>query len=272
MVSTVEQTETLIGKGLTSEVFGRGEDRVLKLFFPWVPESTVQREFDITRTVHAAGAPCPAAFEMLKLGDRHGIIFERVRGHSLVRQVEMKPWTLFAAARLLAELQAQIHARDAPAGLPAQRDQVARWVERAVDFTPAQKEVARRQLEQLPPGHCLCHGDFHPANILLTARGPIIIDWSRATRGHAPADVARTSVLFEHAELPEETSLRIRLLMKLARRLLHTTYLKRYFEVRPGTLEEIEKWRVPQRMAASAWQAERAAAMESSRHPVPGPR
>ena len=84
MVSTVEQTETLIGKGLTSEVFGRGEDRVLKLFFPWVPESTVQREFDITRTVHAAGAPCPAAFEMLKLGDRHGIIFERGRRTSVL--------------------------------------------------------------------------------------------------------------------------------------------------------------------------------------------
>jgi hypothetical protein len=37
MVSTADQPETLIGKGLTSEVFGRGEDRVLKLFFPWVP-------------------------------------------------------------------------------------------------------------------------------------------------------------------------------------------------------------------------------------------
>jgi len=153
MVSTAEQPETIIGKGLTSEVFGRGEDRVLKLFFPWVPQSTVQREFDITRTVHAAGAPCPAAFEILKRGDRHGIIFERVRGHSLVRQVKMKPWTLFAGARLLAELQARIHARDAPAGLPAQRDQVARWVERAMDFTPAQKEVARRHFEQLPAGN-----------------------------------------------------------------------------------------------------------------------
>jgi hypothetical protein len=62
MVSTAEQPKTLIGKGLTSEVFGRGEDRVLKLFFPWVPESTVQREFDITRTVHAAGAPLSGRF------------------------------------------------------------------------------------------------------------------------------------------------------------------------------------------------------------------
>jgi aminoglycoside phosphotransferase (APT) family kinase protein len=235
-----------------------------------VPEATVRREFEITRAVHASGAPCPAAFEMFKLGDRHGIVFERVHGHSLVSKVERKPWTLFAAARQLAELQAQVHACPLPSSLPSQRDQLERWVDNAVDFSPAQKEAARRNLAQLPPGDCLCHGDFHPANLLLAERGPVIIDWSRATRGHALADVARTSVLFEQADLPKETSLRIRLLMKLARRLLHASYLKRYLELRPGTLEEIEKWRVPQRMVWSAWRAEKEAAMiESSKHQPP---
>jgi aminoglycoside phosphotransferase (APT) family kinase protein len=27
------------------------------------------------------------------------------------------------------------------------------------------------------------HGVFHPANVLFTAGGPIVIDWGRATRG-----------------------------------------------------------------------------------------
>jgi aminoglycoside phosphotransferase (APT) family kinase protein len=43
----------------------------------------------------------------------------------------------------------------------------------------------------------VCHGDFNPSNIIITADGtPYILDWSRATQGNASADVARTYLLF----------------------------------------------------------------------------
>ncbi|MDE6790423.1 MAG: aminoglycoside phosphotransferase family protein, partial [Clostridia bacterium] len=43
----------------------------------------------------------------------------------------------------------------------------------------------------------LCHGDFHPSNIIITADGtPYIIDWAHATQGNASADVARTYLMF----------------------------------------------------------------------------
>ena len=43
------QRETLIGRGLTSEVFSWGQDRVLKLCLPWRPLTDVQREFAATQ-------------------------------------------------------------------------------------------------------------------------------------------------------------------------------------------------------------------------------
>jgi uncharacterized protein (TIGR02172 family) len=248
-------SESLIGSGLTSEVFSWGDTRALKLFLPWVTEATIQREFLIAQATHAAGVPIPAAFEMVQIGKRLGIVLERVRGDSLVRQVERKPWTLFAAARQLAELHAHIHSFAAPDGLPTQREQLDRWTDQAESFSDAKKAEARRHVARLPAASCLCHGDFHPGNIILTANGPVIIDWSGATRGHALGDVARTSVLFESASLPPSTPLHILFLMKVSRRLLHSTYLKRYLELRPGTMEEIETWRVAQRMAGAAWRA-----------------
>jgi uncharacterized protein (TIGR02172 family) len=242
------EREPLIARGQTSDVFSWGEACVLKLYFPSFPATVTQREFAITRAIHAAGLPVPAVVETIEIAGRHGIIFERIRGHSLLRAVERKPWMLFAAARQLAELHARLHATTAPAGLPSQREQIAQWLERA-DVPDADKAPARQHLAQLPDGDSLCHGDFHPANILLTARGPVIIDWSTGTRGHALADVARTSVLFERANLPPDSALHVRMMMKFARRRLHATYLKRYLQWRPGTLEQIEFWRVPQRMA-----------------------
>jgi aminoglycoside phosphotransferase (APT) family kinase protein len=255
------QRETLIGRGLTAEVFSWGHDRVLKLCLPWRPLTDVQREFAVTQAIHAAGLPAPAAFEMLVIGDRHGIVFERLHGPSLVRQVETRPWTLFAAARQLAELHARPHALPAPANLLSQRQKIEACLDGASNLSPAQKEIARRHLARLPPEDCVCHGDFHPGNIILTARGPVIIDWSAGTRGYGPTDVARTCVLFESAPVPPGASLRIRILIKLTRRLVHAAYLKYYLALRPATLDELETWRVLQRMVASAWIAQQRAAM-----------
>ena len=43
----------------------------------------------------------------------------------------------------------------------------------------------------------LCHGDFNPSNIIVTANDDVyIIDWAHATQGNASADVARTYLLF----------------------------------------------------------------------------
>jgi uncharacterized protein (TIGR02172 family) len=251
------QRETLVAQGQTADVFSWGHESVLKLYFPSLPVETTQREYTIARAIHAAGHTVPAVRDVIQIRGRHGIIFERVPGRSLVQQVERQPWKLFVAARQLAEWHVRLHDCAAPVELPAQRDQIAQWIEAAAGCSDDDKETARRHLAQLPPGDRLCHGDFHPANVLLSARGPVIIDWSTGTRGHPLADVARTSVLFESASLPADTAVHLRLLMKFARRLLHATYLKRYFELRPDSTDALEYWRVPQRMAGLAWRAER---------------
>src|SRR5437660_5605995 len=123
-ISEPLQPGTLIGTGFTAEVFASGEGRVLKLFLPWVERAAVEREFARAQAVHAAGAPSPATYELVQIGNRYGIVFERVHGDSMVTRVVKKPWTLFAAARELAELHASIHDHAAPPELPAQREQL----------------------------------------------------------------------------------------------------------------------------------------------------
>jgi uncharacterized protein (TIGR02172 family) len=262
--STIEErlkSAELLATGQTSEVFSWGEQRVLKLFLPWVSRETAEQEFRATVLVHTAGVAVPAAFELVQVKNRHGIVLERVVGRSLLRQVELQPWLLFRAARQLAELHSQLHDRAAPEGLQRQHDQIARWINGDAQLTTEQKLQTRQHLAHLPAGTSLCHGDFHPGNIILTAKGPLIIDWAAGSCGHPLGDVARTSVLFESASLPPSTPLHIKLLMKLSRQLLHVTYLKRYLQLRPSSLQEIETWRVAQRMAGIGWRAQQKAAM-----------
>jgi hypothetical protein len=44
------------------------------------------------------------------------------------------------------------------------------------------------------------HLDLHPGNVILTTRGPVVIDWSNAGVGPRGADVATTWILLRIAE------------------------------------------------------------------------
>jgi aminoglycoside phosphotransferase (APT) family kinase protein len=47
----------------------------------------------------------------------------------------------------------------------------------------------------MPEGDRLCHGDFHPYNIMGPPEREVLIDWPNASQGDPAADVCRTYVL-----------------------------------------------------------------------------
>jgi aminoglycoside phosphotransferase (APT) family kinase protein len=105
----------------------------------------------------------------------------------------------------------------------------------------------------LPEGDALCHGDFHPENVIFTARGPVIIDWSTATRGHPLGDLACTSRLFRTASLPPWAPLHAHLLLKMFRPLSQQTYVNRYLQLHGGDRRDLARWEAALSAAAVGW-------------------
>ncbi len=232
----------MIARGRTAEIFAWKDDQVLKLFLDWCPAHWAQGEALITQAVHEASLPVPAVEGIVDVDGRRGIIFERVEGPSMLAELTTKPWKLVQFARTLAELQADMHSREIPE-LPPLRGRLEERI-RAVATLPAHaREAALKALEQLPDGSALCHGDFHPDNIIMSSKGPIIIDWPDATQGNPLADVARTSMLFRLAEVPSFTA--GRWVINSARALFHSIYLKRYLRLRPTSRQQIAAWQLP---------------------------
>jgi aminoglycoside phosphotransferase (APT) family kinase protein len=63
---------------------------------------------------------------------------------------------------------------------------------------------ASTRLHALPsrsgePDERVLHLDLHPANVVLTPRGPVLIDWTNATDGPPDLDVALTAVILAQA-------------------------------------------------------------------------
>jgi aminoglycoside phosphotransferase (APT) family kinase protein len=175
---------------------------------------------------------------MIEVNDQLGIVYERVHGKSIVYSWRDEPFKLFYFARLLAELQADIHSYEV-AGLPLQRQRLG--VKIRAMLPQALQEVTLNALANLPDGGQLCHGDLHPNNVLITERGPIIVDWSNATQGDPLADVARTSLLIAFGtKSPGPIN---PWLLKVIRILFHRCYIKRYQELQAWDQKQFRAWR-----------------------------
>jgi Ser/Thr protein kinase RdoA (MazF antagonist) len=75
------------------------------------------------------------------------------------------------------------------------KQRLAGRIARAERLTTELRGDLLARLERMPDGDRLCHGDFHPFNILGLDANARVIDWLDATRGVPAADLCRTYVL-----------------------------------------------------------------------------
>ena len=236
---TIMHLGTPIALGRTAEIYAWKDGYIVKLFRDWMTVASVEYEARAARAARSAGLPVPAVGEVIEVNGRLGLVYERVEGVSMLETFKTKPWTLFRFAHLSAKLHADVHACTMPE-LPSQRQRLKHRIRRTEALSDGTKRIVLSILDGLPDDERLCHGDFHPDNILMTAQGPIIVDWMDATRGNPLSDVARTSLLFRVAALRPGTPAQG--LTEAMRHLFHTAYLKRYFQLRPGDRHQLTAW------------------------------
>jgi uncharacterized protein (TIGR02172 family) len=232
----------LLARGRTAEVFAWKDGQVLKLFLEKYPAEYVAYEARVSGAVYKAGLPAPAVGGVVEVEGRQGITLERVDGPSMLQVFRSRPWRIGQLGRIQAELHAAIHSCEMPE-LPSLRDDVRRAIQAQAELSDDTKGVILNHLEQLPDGNTLCHGDFHPDNILMSSRGPVVIDWANPRRGDPLADVASSSLLIRLAPVPPFMAGKLQI--NILRSWFHSAYLKRYLELRPVSRDLISAWELP---------------------------
>lgn len=207
----------IIGEGNTATIYEYKDGKVLKLFKPGYPPEAVQREFDNACLMNALPFDKPLAHALVEQDGRMGIVYDYVVGQTLQEWV-LNTKDLAACATYLARSHQRMleNQLDMRSSLPHYKDFISQCLNEAEELakieepstlTTQELELARRLLTQLPEGDRLCHGDFHPGNVMLAeeehAEQLHIIDFMNVCRGTRLYDVARTYYLIACTPVPD---------------------------------------------------------------------
>jgi uncharacterized protein (TIGR02172 family) len=184
---------SLIGKGMTAEVYKWGKDRVLKLFYEdrvlklFYEDFSYERvacEARIGKAVNEAGVPSPKIYDIVEIDGRKGIILQRIYGKTLSRLIKEEPWKLCHYAKQMARFQYKIHNYSISDVLPSQKERFAREMRNSPNILGNKGIRILDYIDSLQDGNSICHGDIHFSNIIISDKGPVAFDWNLGYKGN----------------------------------------------------------------------------------------
>lgn len=187
----------LIGSGRVAEVFEYG-DRVVKLYRDPSWRTPAFMEAATLAIVAEHDVPTPAAYAVGQFAGRWGVVMDRAQGEPLARFAQDQPEIVPEAVDEMVSLHVRMHKKPEPR-LPSLKARLGNRIGRATQLAPATKDRLLAALGDLPEGDRLCHGDFHPFNIVGLPGHTMVIDWLDATTGHPAADVCRSFIIMMRA-------------------------------------------------------------------------
>ena len=200
----------IIGEGSTATVYEWQEGTVLKLFVEGYPRSSIEREFLNAKAINDQNFVKPKVYELINYEEQFGIIYDKVEGETLLDWV-LRTGDLYTCAKYMAKLHKTI-VNNRVSNIPDYKQFLKSNVLNATSANLIEQNRVLKILNKLNDGDTLCHGDFHPGNILLSNGLTMVIDFMNVCHGDPLYDIARTVFLVEYTPVPQNTEDREKLL------------------------------------------------------------
>ena len=233
-----------IGIGRTAEIFEIENNKILKLYFKRIPDEVAIMEYEIHKKINNLDIPIAVCYDLIQQDGRYGITMEKINGISMMKFMSENPMTSMQQAKKLAQLHSTVHVIKNP-GLTQYKDQLRQRIDAVPIISNSDKNKIFAYLKKLPEGDSLCHGDFHPENILFANKKDYIIDWMTATQGNLCSDVAHTDLLLRYAVSPENKHGIEMFITNMVRNKFADTYIHEYLRGKNIHKQDIKVWKLP---------------------------
>ena len=184
----------IIGKGGNGTVYRLDDETIVKVYRPDHNIEAIDRERAYAKAAFVAGIPSVIAFDMVKVGDSYGVIYEAMNSDTLGHAIMNDPEHLDEYVAKYVALAKKLHST------PIKDDSITKLKDFLMNRADSpfmaeyleQSEIDKLKeiIASLADCDTLVHGDFHPGNIMLQDGELMLIDMGEVTRGVPIYDVA----------------------------------------------------------------------------------
>ena len=174
----------------------KDENKIIKLFVESHPKSDVLNEaLNQARVEEKSNLNVPKLIEVSRVNNRWALVSEYVEGKTITELMKENPDKIDHFLNLFVDVQLVVLDNEVPM-LNRIKDKFKRKLENASNIDDNTRYELLQRLEGMKNHNKLCHGDFHPSNVIVQENGVVyVIDWSHVTQGNSSADAARTYLM-----------------------------------------------------------------------------
>ncbi len=187
---SVEGCEKL-GQGGNGAVYRLDEDKIVKVYKPWMGLDAIDRERSFARTAFVNGIPSVIAYDVVKVGDCLGVVFEMLKSDTLGHAMRDHPENLEHYVEQYVALAKTLHGTHVPAGsftriqevLHGEAENLGQWC------SPEEIALLHSLIDDIPEADTMTHNDLHPGNIMIQDGELVLIDMPEVTMGPPICDM-----------------------------------------------------------------------------------
>lgn len=180
-----------LGQGGNGAVYRLDDDKIVKVYKPWMDFDAIDRERSFAKTAFINGIPSVIAYDTVKVGDCLGIVFEMLKsdtlGHAMVTQPERFDEYMDKYVALAKTLHSTHVPEDSFSAIQeVYHDRINNLSEWCSD-----EEIALLHsiTDSIPKADTVTHNDLHPGNIMLIDEELVLIDMPEVTMGPPICDL-----------------------------------------------------------------------------------
>ena len=175
-----------IGRGANGSIYRIDRDNVVKVYNNPDSLDDIQHEREVARLALILGIPTAISYDVVRVGDSYGSVFELLNAESFSKIIETEPEKFDWCVNEYVEMLKRIHDTVVPEGkLPDMKETVTGWAEFMQDYLPeGPAEKLLSMVQAVPHDDHMIHGDYHTKNLELQDDEVLLIDMDTLAVGN----------------------------------------------------------------------------------------
>lgn len=175
-----------IGEGSNGIVYRLNPDTIIKVYKNNDALDDIKRERELAKTALVLGINTAIPFDVVKVGDKFGSVFELLSAKSLTKLLMADPDNKDKYIHIFVDLLKDIHGTLVKEGtLPDAKARACGWVNDLKDYLPQESfDKLNAMMNDIPFDLHMIHGDYHTNNVHYANGETILIDMDTLATGN----------------------------------------------------------------------------------------